>query len=473
VSALLDRVRRFLDQHRLIAHADRVIAAVSGGSDSIALLHVLRALDAAGDLQLAGIAHFNHQLRPAADADARFVETVARDLGLRFVSGVADVRQRAAGERRSIEDAARAARHEFFERARVELAAPLVAVGHTRDDQAETFLLRMIRGAGPRGLSGMHPRSGHVVRPLLTCGRQELRDWLAAQAMEATDPAARSVYQYCDDETNADTEIPRNRVRAELMPQLAARFNPAIAERLAHEAELQREIWNWMDDASARWLAHPDAMDVDKLRQMPPALRRLVLWRAMGAVSGGRTIAFEHVANAVRLVDADAAEGSGLDVPGLRVQRIGRRLVLTNRQAARRSDEANLFRFPLSIPGEVRVGPSGPQVSVEPLAAEIVAPRATARSGAVAWIRGDLVQGGLAVRNRRPGDRFRPVGLGGSKKLQDLFVDKKVAQADRDWVPIVVDESDRIIWVAGYGIDESFQVTDASQAVLVLRLTRA
>src|SRR5580765_8149785 len=167
---LLDRVRRTIRRHHLASPSTRVVIALSGGGDSVALAHLLRELSVngvAGELAVAGAAHFNHQLRDQADADEAFCRSLAASFGWPFVSEREDVRARAAREGRSIEDAARAARHAFFERARVELGADAVAVGHTRDDQAETFLLRLIRGAGPRGLSSMHPRSSHVIRPLL------------------------------------------------------------------------------------------------------------------------------------------------------------------------------------------------------------------------------------------------------------------------------------------------------------------
>lgn len=431
----------------------------------MALAHVLAELDRAGDLRLAGIAHFNHQLRPAADADERFVRDRAATLNVPFVSGRGDVAARAREERRSIESAARAARHAFLERARLQLDAGAIALGHTRDDQAETFLLRLLRGAGPRGLSGMHPRHGAVVRPLLDCTRSELAAFLAARQVP-----------HVEDATNADVSIPRNRVRAELLPLLAARFNPGIVGVLADEASLARELWNWMEEASAPLLATPGVLDVAALRAAPAALRRLAIWRALTAASGRRHIAFGHVDDVVRLITAgDDGADAGLDLPGHRVQRIGGRIVLRTSGGSGGQSDSNLFRYSLSIPGEAVIPQAGCTVSAEDASvAGVVAAEGGARTGNgdVAFVRRDLFCTSLAVRNRRPGDRFRPVGLRGSKKVQDLFVDRKVSRVTRDTVPLVVDESDRIVWVAGHGIDEAFEITDPSQAVLVLRLTR-
>jgi tRNA(Ile)-lysidine synthase len=451
---LIRRVRSFIREHGLMRPDTRVAAAVSGGSDSMALVHVLAALDHAGELQLAGIVHFNHQLRPEAEEDERFVRDLAVALGRPYVADREDVAARADRDNQSIEHAARAARHAFFARAREALAVDVIALGHTRDDQAETFLLRLLRGAGPRGWSGMHPRSGIVVRPLLDCGRAELREWLASRGVA-----------YRDDATNNDVDIPRNRVRAELMPLLAARFNPRIAHVLADEAALARDLWHWMEEASAPFLRTAGVLEIDALRAAPTALRRLVLWRALSAAAADRHISFDHVAALSRLVDSD---GDGrLDMPGHTVQRIGARIVLTRERAANARVD---FEKRLSIPGKADI----PEVGCVITAGEDAAGRCAAVSSpAMAVVRRDLIRESLVVRNRRPGDRFRPVGLHGSKKLQDLFVDAKVPRGERDAVPVVVDERNRIVWVAGFGIDEAFQVTDSSQAVLVLRLTRS
>ena len=480
---VIDRVRQFVRQHDLIAPDTRVLAAVSGGSDSVALVHILRDLAAAGELRLVGLAHFNHQLRPSAGEDEQFAAGVAASLGLPFASDREDVAARARRERRSLEDAARTARHEFFDRARVTAGADVVALGHTRDDQAETVLLRLARGAGPRGLAGMHPRNGRSVRPLLGCRRQDLRAWLDERQL-----------RFVEDETNQDVSIPRNRVRAELMPLLETRFNPGIVDVLADQAEVAREAWAWMDamaaDLEARIVRRATTaggatvreIDVAGLRAAPLAQQRAVLWRVMSEVAGRRPIAFGHVDGALRLIDERG--GTRIDFPGQRLERIGRSLVLTGRVAGAegrraREDASNFFRFPLSIPGEVGLPDAGWVVSAETLTGGGGAqPGATVGNPAVgdavaknvALVRFDVCRGSLAVRNRRPGDRFRPIGLDGQKKLQDYFVDRKVARAQRDTVPLVVDETDRIVWVAGFGIDEAFRVTDPAQAVIILKL---
>jgi tRNA(Ile)-lysidine synthase len=328
----------------------------------------------------------------------------------------------------------------------------------------------------------MYPRKGRIIRPLLGARRQDLRAWLDARRIT-----------FVDDETNADVAIPRNRVRAELLPLLEARFNPSIVDALADEADIAREVWEWMTSAAEAFRGsqgsegsegsegsagsqRSEELGIEMLSSAPLALRRLIVWNAMQSMSGGRPISLGHVDAALRLMD----EGGRLDAPGQRLERIGPALVLTGRPPGTRgrwtenlANRANLFRYPLSIPGEAALPEAGWIVSAEPASG---ADRAIVGSGdfepSTAIVRGDLCLGPLSVRNRRPGDRFTPIGLPGRKKLQDFFVDRKVARRDRDAVPLVVDEADRIVWVAGYGIDEAFRITNPAQAVVIFKVRR-
>ena len=208
--SLIKSVRRTIRRYRLIQPADRVLVALSGGSDSVALLRVLYDMATEDGFELAGAAHLNHQLRgEAADRDEEFCRRLAAALGLPIDVERIDVAALATIGGVSVEHAAHDARYAFFERAAARLNGGLVAVAHTRDDQAETFLLRLLRGAGPRGLGGMHPQSGIVIRPFIETSREEIRNFLRERQVE-----------YCEDASNADRGTPRNRIRHELIPFL-------------------------------------------------------------------------------------------------------------------------------------------------------------------------------------------------------------------------------------------------------------
>ena len=463
---LIDRVRRTLRRHHLATSTTRVSVAVSGGPDSMALLHALVALRDEGILQLAGVAHLNHQLRDAADTDAHFCEGVALSLGLPFSQERIDVAASAKAEHRSIEDAAHRARYAFFERTLAAQSADVMAVGHTRNDQAETFLLRLVRGAGTRGLAAMHPRNGHVIRPLLDCSREEVSAFLQERALTTV-----------HDISNDDVGIPRNRVRLELLPLLRERFNPGIVDALAAEAALarvdqaflQRQADEW---TSARVRADADGWRVDAqaLAALPPAIGFRVLHELMMRAGSTRTIGFDAVERAWSVVEAEA---TAVDGTRHRVERVGPDVVLSSRPAgsagrgpAGSTRQVSEFSRPLPIPGEVAIPEIGCVMSAE---LGILAENAPPFNGTVAVVPKDKVAGGLAVRNRRVGDRLRPTAVG-HRKLQDLLVDRKVPRADRDRLPIVVDADDRIVWVAGVAVDMDFRVTGSAQAVVILRL---
>lgn len=469
---LIDRVRRTIRDHGLAHAATRVVAGVSGGSDSVALAHLLKQLHASGELVLAGICHFDHQLRPSSAEDALVCRGVADALGVPFLAEGGDVRGSARRDRRSIEHAARVLRHAFFERARVHFDADRVALGHTRDDQAETFLLRLLRGAGARGLGGMHPSRGALIRPLLECRRQALREYLQHLGVN-----------FVHDESNDDVAIPRNRVRAELLPMLERRFNPAIVDALAAASDVAREEWRWLQDvagARAAELCRRDGsrwtIDAVGLGQLPVAVARVVLRNVMVEAAAGHPVSFRHVEDVRRLARLGGAPIHG---PRLFVDRTGDLVVLTGREPSERgrphqrtagpAGGHDRFAVALPVPGEATVEAAGVMVTAE-IAPPGVDWRAVLATGEAAAVRLDRVQGPLTVRGRRPGDRFRPFGLGHWKKLQDFLVDRKAARQGRDLVPIVTDTTGRIVWVGGYEIDEEFAVTDSAQAVLILRL---
>jgi tRNA(Ile)-lysidine synthase len=339
-----------------------------------------------------------------------------------------------------------------------------VALGHTRDDQSETFLLRLVRGAGARGLAGMHPRREEFIRPLLECRRADLRSYLESDGI-----------RFVHDASNDDVAVPRNRVRAELLPLLQARFNPRIVDVLADEAEIAREEWRWLHasaevliSAACRREGNVRRFNAEMIRRAPVAIARLALRQAMEEVSGGRPVSLRHVTAALEMSRQEAA--GPVDAPGHRLERRGSDVVLRGRpgRAVSRSD-APPFSYALPVPGEVEVPEANCSVSAAWAVSRGELADQTA-DGFMHVVPVDRCPGPFSVRNRRTGDWFRPPGLNGRKKLQDFFVDRKVPRERRDAVPLVVDGRDRIVWVAGHSADAEFLVRDPAQAVIILRL---
>jgi tRNA(Ile)-lysidine synthase len=438
----------------------RVLVALSGGPDSVALLHVLQTLERRGHLIVAGAAHFNHQLRGAeADADEVFCRELAASVRVPIIVGRGDVRRMAAESGRSIEDAARTARYSFLNGAAASFAAAAIAVGHSLEDQAETFLLRLIRGAGPAGLSGVRPRAGIVIRPLLEISRADLRAYAAEHGLA-----------FREDSSNADVGIPRNRVRLELLPHLQ-QFSPAIAETLARQAAVARADDEFLEAAaieSAPLIVLQEdngvALDAAALAALHPALASRVARTALQAAAPGRFIGFQHVDDLLDLTRR--GDGSAVALPVLVATRRGARIELGGAPAV---PFANSFSVPLSIPGEVEA--AGWNVSADCPKSGTLQPL-VARGHSVV-VAAEPLRYPLAVRSRRPGDRFKPIGMGGrGRKLQDFLVDRKIARADRDALPLVVDREDRIVWVVGQSVAEDFRVTAPEKAVILLKARR-
>jgi tRNA(Ile)-lysidine synthase len=495
MSHLLDRVRGYAAQHSLWRADTRIVAAVSGGADSVALFCLLQQLAASGDCRLAGLAHLHHHIRgDAADGDAALCRELAARAGVPAVIGDADVPALARSSGVSHEVAGRNARQQFYVEAQATLNASRVALAHTRDDQAETVLLRLVRGAGSAGLSGMAPRREHLVRPLLEVPRAELRSYLNEIGVA-----------WREDATNDDCAIPRNRVRHEVMPRLRE-LNAQADAALARAAGILRTDALYLDglanEAAARLVRLEEGasgassassasgasgassassakgaerrvtLDAEGLAQLPVAVARRVALRALETANPSRSYGLEEA----QLLCETAAGGAGGSLAGLEMERFGATVVLVKRvpkvpkvPGVPGTVGVDSFELQLDIPGAVDA-PHGRWTlsAAGPLPREAVTP---VEAGQVMVDAGTLSRG-LIVRPRRPGDRFHPLGAPGRRKVQDVFVDRKIPRDDRDREPIVTDEMGRIVWVAGQVLATPFRVTPLTTTVVVLTLRR-
>ena len=463
---------------KLPTSGETIVVAVSGGADSTALLLAIEELKRFNRVYTGVcVAHLDHRLRKSSSKDAKWVADLSAKLGFQSVIGRARVLDDADETNDNLEQAARNARYAFLETAAERRRADVIAVGHTRDDQAETFLLRLLRGAGPRGLAGIRPKSGRVIRPLIEISREELRAYVADHQLV-----------FREDESNADVSIPRNRIRHELLPVLR-HFSPAVIDVLAREADIARDDEDFLSRAAIDLLPgivltdkHGISIEADPLRAVHPAVGSRVVREALERAAPGHFFGRDHV-RAVLALAADPAGASecAVSVPGLNIRRAGKRLVVEpgrNAEGDRpfansflvplsEAPFSNLCRFPLSIPGEVSL--PGWMVS----ASSGLQGAALEFSRAAVAVPADGLKLPLAIRNRRPGDRFRPLGMRGrGRKLQDFLVDRKVPRKERDTLPLVVDSDDRIVWVVGQSVAEDFRVTGASQGVILLKARR-
>jgi tRNA(Ile)-lysidine synthase len=427
-----------------IAPGDAIVVAVSGGADSTALLHVLWRLREPWNLRLTA-AHFDHGLRgDASRRDAEAVASLCRGLGVALATGRAGPLHGP-----SLEAAARRARYAFLARVALGQGASKVAVAHHRDDQAETVLLRLLRGAGAEGLAGMRPvrplASGvTLVRPLLAVGGEEVRAHCAAHGLPVR-----------EDETNRDLRFARNRIRHVLLPLLEREYQPGCRDALARAARLLADDDEWLvrqaAEAFAR-LRRGAALDAAGLAALPAAVARRVIrlwWRE--ACGRHEALAFEHV-EALRL-------GREVDLPGGRhaTSAGGLLRLLPGRRR-------QTFAYALTLPGAADVPEAGVRVTARLSA---TAPQELP-SPSVAAGDADAVAAPLTVRSRRPGDRFRPLGAPGTRKLQDVLVDARVPREERDRIPVIADAEGRILWVPGVRQADHWRLGPGVRRVLVL-----
>jgi tRNA(Ile)-lysidine synthase len=289
------------------------VAGVSGGADSTALACLLAELAPRLGARLVGLAHLNHQLREAAGADEAFCRDLAGRLGVAFDSRRVDVAAEARNRKTSVEDAARTVRYLFLSDVAGERGATRVAVGHTRNDQAETVLLRLARGAGPTGLAAIYPRAGLVVRPLLDASRSEVEAWLRARGET-----------WREDESNTDRAFARNKVRHELLPWLIEAFGAGVIDVLARQAALSRDDAEWFDivatETAARLVIEEGTivtLEPAALQALHPAIGRRVVLDALRRAAQGRFVGFDHVEAVMAL---SAAGVGAADLPGQRVE---------------------------------------------------------------------------------------------------------------------------------------------------------
>ncbi len=485
------KIKSALQSHNLCQSGAHILVAVSGGADSIALLHLLHAL--APELQLRlTVAHLHHGLRGAdADADAAFVRAAARRLRCPCVSARAHVRQRARRENISLEMAGRAARYDFFIKTARRLHCDAVATAHTADDQVETMLLKLARGAGPQGLCGIsrltEQQGVRIIRPLRDIWRHELLRYLR-----------RHGRTWREDASNADPAFLRNRVRHAVLPMLAQQLNPRLRQALWRMGAIMESENAWLESLAlpiyrqCRAPAQPPALNCELLQAYPLAARRraLRLWLAETGLPP-------------ELLDFDAAERLETLLPA---GRSGRSVHLPGGYAVRR-EYAFLHLRP---PGKIRQpapdptdgsrgrSPSKPEISrqpgpamsdtgfevvliipgrtaprdrtwriactLEPKPAAIAGAPDCALVSAARWRRRRIV-----ARNWRPGDRMQPFGMRGSRKIQDIFSDLKVPASRRRQLPLL-ECGGEIIWVPGYRIARAWAVRPSDRRVLRMKL---
>ncbi|MCJ7589648.1 MAG: tRNA lysidine(34) synthetase TilS [Candidatus Aminicenantes bacterium] len=450
---LVAQFRKTIECRGLVRPGDRILIAFSGGPDSTALLSLFLAVRGELRLKLA-LAHFNHRLRPAAREDEAFARLTAKKLNLPIAVGSGNVRAYAARRRMNLEEAGRELRYAFFKNAAKKLGADKIATGHTADDQAETVLMRLLRGTGLRGLGGIRPLAeGGVIRPLLEIERKDIARWLAAQRLD-----------FRTDESNLDLRFFRNRIRHEVLPLLKRIEPKAVSQlgRLALILQDEEDLRTGPEGERGR-----SSLDAESLSRLPKALARRAVRGFLARLAGStRGFTFNDVEAVLAL-----AEGKVLTLRGGLNLRRDKGLIAVKPPAV---DKAR-FRYLWDGRGVLKIKETGLAIKGRILEFRGTLP-APFDDPSRAFLDADKLEFPLLVRNREEGDRFRPLGAPGSKKLKEILRAKGIPADERDRLPVIltgtcskarnVERPPRIVWMPGLPVGDAFKVGRASNRIL-------
>ncbi len=444
---LVEKVKETIAKYGMLSYGDRILVALSGGSDSVALLNILLEIRDEYQLKLAA-AHLNHRLRgEEAEEDARWVEKLCQGLHIPCRIGQEEVRSFCKEKGLSLEEGARVLRYRFLREVAADLGAQKIATGHTQDDQAETVLMRLLRGSGPTGLEGIRPVWGEIIRPLIEVRRGELRDWLQRRGLS-----------FREDSSNRDLCYLRNRIRWRLLPQLSA-YNPKITEALARSGMILWEQGEFLTGLARKVLhqiAHRQTggeiiLDLDQLFAYDKVIRQAVLKEAFREL-GEKELPYSHLQ---RLASSPLRGRTSL--PG-GIEAEGKEGKLFFLRAA-------LRRVPtrVEIPGRAETE-DGLSLSTELISPP---PLDLIQKGGrmVAYFDWERLEGPFKLRGWERGDRMQLLGMEGRKKLQDLFVDLHIPRPARGLIPLLTCPKG-IVWVIGYRIAEQFKVREETKVAL-------
>jgi tRNA(Ile)-lysidine synthase len=452
---MLKKVIKHLDEHRLIKSGDRIIAAVSGGPDSMALLHILKNLSSARGFELVA-AHLNHGLREEADAEAEFVGRYCIQWGIPYYCRKVDVAALSKMEKKSLEDAGRTARYQYFNELADKLNADRIATAHHGDDVAETVLMHLLRGSGIKGLRGILPANQRIIRPLLPVNKTEILAYLQEQHIE-----------YCLDSSNDDPAYLRNRIRRQLLPYLQENYNPRIVESLQQLALLMKDENEALEEESARlWdkiivEQKPDLIAIDSqiFFGLPLAYQRRLILRILAELAGEGGWELEDVQKIIRAREKTGSSRILQLKKNIRVIKTYDKMVFNTNLT-----KISPFCYRVLVPGEINIVETGERYGFMTVKKDDYTPRR-----GETYLDYDRLPPDLYIRSRREGDVFRPSGLNGSQKIKDFFINLKIPYMERDKIPLLASAGNQIFAVVGWRISAECAVGQETRTLLLVK----
>ena len=471
MKTLANKAKATMLKYNMIQKGDSIVVGISGGADSVCLLHLLKSISEEYAIKLYGV-HLNHMFRGAeADADALYVEEFCKALNIPSFIRVFDVPAYARQKGLSSEEAGREVRYKLFYEILNKVGATKIAVAQNLNDHAETILMRFMRGTGAEGLTGIDAVRGEIIRPLIEVERREIEEYCSCNFLE---PRL--------DKTNLEPIYSRNKVRLELLPYIQDNFNPNIMNSLVRLADILRDENDFLErltqkefEKLAQSRENEIVFNIEEISKLDPAIRkrliRLGILRLAGSLTG---YDYRNIENVLELRSRNT--GAAVVLPrGLKAYVSYQNLILAKH--IEKKDEK--WYYNLITEGVNKIEQLNAIIQIHRIKKEDIAQNtfsSTNKQRALnsfntVYIDEDKINDGLTFRNRREGDRFSPVGMKGSKKLKDYFIDEKVPKADRDSVELIADGSE-IVWIIGKRLSEKYRLTNETRHVLQMNITK-
>ena len=449
---ILETVKKTVTRHDLLKKKDKVLLAYSGGLDSTGMLAVFLELRKEWLLDLF-LGHFNHRLRPTANQDEQFARKVAQEHSLPLFVASENVRSFAQQNRMNLEEAGRTLRYDFLTRTAEKIGGAKIATGHTLNDQAETFFLRLMRGSGLKGLGSIYPVvEGQIIRPLLAVERKDIAEFVQKKGL-----------MFREDESNLDRHFARNKIRLDLIPFIQENFEPHIVQRIGKTVTILQEEEYLLEKLScheAKNAIFRDneeiRLDLEAIESLPRGLARRIVREFIQKLKGDlREISFEDVESILNL-------GEGKSLP------------LTSGLLLKREDGRVFFRQEIPDKPEFSYAWDGSSPLVIEELSLLIEAAITKRPGSFefddkvkAYLDAENIQFPLQIRNRRDGDRYQPLGAPGRKKLKEIMRSKSIPLEEREKKPVFI-SGNEIIWVLGFPVAEKFRIHEKTKKIVVL-----
>lgn len=460
---MLKKIKDYVNKWNMLETGDRVIAGVSGGADSVCLLFVLMQLQKEIPFELI-VVHVNHGLRGEdADADESYVRSLCDKYRIPFVSYLENIELTAKKRKQSLEEAGREVRREAFQRTLKKYNGTKIALAHHKNDNAETFLMNVVRGSGLKGLGGMRPVTGAVIRPLLVAEREEIEEYLR-----------KNQILFCTDETNKSDDYTRNRIRNHVLPYLTEQINDKAVSHINDTMERLQEIWEYMEDEIEKFWSLCVVSEQkgylvlrEQFEKIPNAVKPLLLKRVVKELTGReKDIEALHLEMFRQMFEKQV--GKRIDLP----YETEARRVYKGVEYRKKTADSEVYKaeseFVFEEDGLHDMMWGGLTVRYRVFEADACTEECSEKTY-TKWFDYDIINGTIGIRTRKSGDYITVYEDGKTQKLKSFFINQKIPQEKRGEIPLIA-EGSHILWVVGYRVNNAYRISKNTKRILEIQI---